>query len=226
MLIEIILILLIILLPIIAQAKVKLSYKRYSKINNSKNLSGKEVARMILDRNGLNNVTIGKISGTLTDHYTPSRKNIDLSNEIYNGKSIAAVAVAAHECGHAIQDNEAYSFLKFRTNLVPLVNITSYISPILIAIGFGSQIAGVATLGIAFLFVALLFQLVTLPVEFNASTRGKKQLEELGLIEKSDKKGAKSVLKAAALTYVAGFLSTAFQIARFLIMSGIRKRDY
>ncbi len=225
MLIEIILILLIILLPIIAQAKVKLSYKRYSKINNSKNLSGKEVARMILDRNGLNNVTVGKISGTLTDHYTPSRKNIDLSEEIYSGKSIAAVAVAAHECGHAIQDKEAYSFLKFRTNLVPLVNITSYISPILIAIGFGSQIAGVATLGIAFLFVALLFQLVTLPVEFNASTRGKKQLEELGLIEKSDKKGAKSVLKAAALTYVAGFLSTAFQIARFLIMSGIRKRD-
>ncbi len=225
MLIEIILILLIILLPIIAQAKVKLSYKRYSKINNSKNLSGKEVARMILDRNGLNNVTVGKISGTLTDHYTPSRKNIDLSEEIYSGKSIAAVAVAAHECGHAIQDKEAYSFLKFRTNLVPLVNITSYISPILIAIGFGSQIAGIATLGIAFLFVALLFQLVTLPVEFNASTRGKKQLEELGLIEKSDKKGAKSVLKAAALTYVAGFLSTAFQIARFLIMSGIRKRD-
>ena len=225
MLIEIILILLIILLPIIAQAKVKLSYKRYSKINNSKNLSGKEVARMILDRNGLNNVTVGKISGTLTDQYTPSRKNIDLSEEIYSGKSIAAVAVAAHECGHAIQDKEAYSFLKFRTNLVPLVNITSYISPILIAIGFGSQIAGIATLGIAFLFVALLFQLVTLPVEFNASTRGKKQLEELGLIEKSDKKGAKSVLKAAALTYVAGFLSTAFQIARFLIMSGIRKRD-
>lgn len=225
MLIEIILILLIILLPIIAQAKVKLSYKRYSKINNSKNLSGKEVARMILDRNGLNNVTVGKISGTLTDHYTPSRKNIDLSEEIYSGKSIAAVAVAAHECGHAIQDKEAYSFLKFRTNLVPLVNITSYISPILIAIGFGSQIAGIATLGIAFLFVGLLFQLVTLPVEFNASTRGKKQLEELGLIEKSDKKGAKSVLKAAALTYVAGFLSTAFQIARFLIMSGIRKRD-
>ena len=225
MLIEIILILLIILLPIIAQAKVKLSYKRYSKINNSKNLSGKEVARMILDRNGLNNVTVGKISGTLTDHYTPSRKNIDLSEEIYSGKSIAAVAVAAHECGHAIQDKEAYSFLKFRTNLVPLVNITSYISPILIAIGFGSQIAGIATIGIAFLFVALLFQLVTLPVEFNASTRGKKQLEELGLIEKSDKKGAKSVLKAAALTYVAGFLSTAFQIARFLIMSGIRKRD-
>ena len=225
MLIEIILILLIILLPIIAQAKVKLSYKRYSKINNSKNLSGKEVERMILDRNGLNNVTVGKISGTLTDHYTPSRKNIDLSEEIYSGKSIAAVAVAAHECGHAIQDKEAYSFLKFRTNLVPLVNITSYISPILIAIGFGSQIAGIATLGIAFLFVALLFQLVTLPVEFNASTRGKKQLEELGLIEKSDKKGAKSVLKAAALTYVAGFLSTAFQIARFLIMSGIRKRD-
>ena len=225
MLIEIILILLIILLPIIAQAKVKLSYKRYSKINNSKNLSGKEVARMILDRNGLNNVTVGKISGTLTDHYTPSRKNIDLSEEIYSGKSIAAVAVAAHECGHAIQDKEAYSFLKFRTNLVPLVNITSYISPILIAIGFGSQIAGIATLGIAFLFVGLLFQLVTLPVEFNASTRGKKQLEELSLIEKSDKKGAKSVLKAAALTYVAGFLSTAFQIARFLIMSGIRKRD-
>lgn len=225
MFIEYILIALIILLPTIAQAKVSSAYKSYSKVNNSKNLTGKEVAKMILDKNGLNNVTIGKVAGNLTDHYNSSKKNINLSEGIYSGNSISSVAVAAHECGHAIQDKEAYSFLKFRTALVPIVNITSRISSILIIIGFTSQLLNIVTIGIALLCVGLLFQLVTLPVEFDASKRGKKQLQDLGLVEEKDKKGANAVLKAAALTYVAGFLSTALQIIRLVLISGIRRKE-
>ena len=219
MLIEIILIGLIILLPIIAQGAITSSYNKYSKVPNSRNLSGKEVARMILDRNGLKNVTIGQISGNLTDHYNPSKKNINLSESIYSGKSISSVSVAAHECGHAIQDKEAYSFLRFRTALVPVVNFTSRIASILLIVGFAAEILNIVYIGIALLCIGLLFQFITLPVEFDASRRGKKQLKELGLIEKKDVNGASKVLKAAAFTYVAGFLSTALQILRLVLIS-------
>ena len=219
MLIEIILIGLIVLLPIIAQSAITSSYNKYSKVPNSRNLSGKEVARMILDRNGLNNVTIGQISGNLTDHYNPSKKNINLSESIYSGKSISSVSVAAHECGHAIQDKESYSFLRFRTALVPVVNFTSRIASILLIVGFAAEILNVVYIGIALLCIGLLFQFITLPVEFDASRRGKKQLQALGLIEKKDVSGANKVLKAAAFTYVAGFLSTALQILRLVLIS-------
>ena len=219
MLIEIILIGLIVLLPIIAQSAITSSYNKYSKVPNSRNLSGKEVARMILDRNGLNNVTIGQISGNLTDHYNPSKKNINLSESIYSGKSISSVSVAAHECGHAIQDKESYSFLRFRTALVPVVNFTSRIASILLSVGFAAEILNVVYIGIALLCIGLLFQFITLPVEFDASRRGKKQLQALGLIEKKDVSGANKVLKAAAFTYVAGFLSTALQILRLVLIS-------
>ena len=219
MLIELVLIALIVFLPLIAQSNITSTYNKYSKISNSKKLSGKDVARMILDRNGLHNVTIGEISGNLTDHYDPRNKNIRLSQNIYNGTSIASVSVAAHECGHAIQDKESYSFLRFRTALVPIVNFTSRISSILIIIGFASELLNLVKRGILLLCIGLLFQLVTLPVEFNASNRGKKQLQELGLIDKSDINGSNKVLKAAAYTYVAGFLSTALQILRLVLIS-------
>ncbi len=219
MLIELVLIALIVFLPLIAQSNITSTYNKYSKISNSKKLSGKDVARMILDRNGLHNVTIGEISGNLTDHYDPRNKNIRLSQNIYNGTSIASVSVAAHECGHAIQDKESYSFLRFRTALVPIVNFTSRISSILIIIGFASELLNLVKIGILLLCIGLLFQLVTLPVEFNASNRGKKQLQELGLIDKSDINGSNKVLKAAAYTYVAGFLSTALQILRLVLIS-------
>ena len=219
MLVELILIGLIVLLPIIAQAKITSAYNKYSKIPNSKNLSGKEVARRILDKNGLKHISIGEISGNLTDHYNPSRKHINLSENIYSGKSISSVSVAAHECGHAIQDKEAYSFLRFRTAMVPIVNFTSRIASIMLIIGFAAQILNVVYIGIALLCVGLLFQFITLPVEFDASRRGKKELQELGLIEKKEITGTKKVLKAAALTYVAGFLSTALQILRLFLIS-------
>ena len=158
MLIELVLIALIVFLPLIAQSNITSTYNKYSKISNSKKLSGKDVARMILDRNGLHNVTIGEISGNLTDHYDPRNKNIRLSQNIYNGTSIASVSVAAHECGHAIQDKESYSFLRFRTALVPIVNFTSRISSILIIIGFASELLNLVKIGILLLCIGLLFQ--------------------------------------------------------------------
>ena len=220
---DILLIIIIILLPILAQLKIKSAYNKYSKIDNSCNMSGKEVARMILDRNGLNNVTINKVSGELTDHYDPKHKNIYLSSDIFENRTISSCAVAAHECGHAIQDKEAYLFLRFRSSLVPVVNFTSRIASIFLIIGFISELLDIVYIGIALLCVGLLFQLVTLPVEFNASYRAKKQLQECGLVTNTDINGTKKVLHAAALTYVAGFLATALQILRLVLLT--RRRN-
>ena len=221
--IDIILILLVVLLPVIAQLKVKSAYNKYSKVENSGNLTGKDVARMILDKNGLENVTISQISGDLTDHYSPKEKHINLSTKIYNDTSIASLAVAAHECGHAIQDKENYGFLRFRSAMVPVVNITSRIASIFILIGFISQIFDLLTIGILLLMVGLVFQFITLPVEFDASNRARLQLQSCGLITDTDIKGTKKVLSAAALTYVAGFLATALQILRLVLISRNRR---
>jgi Zn-dependent membrane protease YugP len=222
-LIEIVLIIIIIFLPLIAQIKVKSSYKKYSKIKCNKDLKGKDVARMILDRNGLNNISIEEISGTLSDHYNPKSKSISLSTSIYEDNSISSFAVAAHECGHAIQDKEAYSYFNLRSSLVPIVNVTSKISSIFIIIGFVSEYVNLIDIGIILLCCGLFFQLVTLPVEFNASNRAKVQLQELGLISKSETTGIKKVLFAAALTYVAGFLSQALQVLRLILISRRRR---
>ena len=216
---DLVIIAVIIILPIIAQAKVKSAYNKYSKVENSAHLTGAKVARQILDRNGLSNVSIGKISGSLTDHYDPKQKHINLSESIYEDSSISSIAVAAHECGHAIQDKEAYAFLRFRSSMVPVVNFTSRIASIFLVIGFVSELMGIVYVGIALLGVGLLFQVVTLPVEFDASNRAKKQLQECGLIETQDVKGTNKVLKAAALTYVASFLATALQILRLILVS-------
>lgn len=216
---DIILILLIILIPLIAQGKITSTYNKYSKIDNSVNLTGEQVARKILDRNGLRNVTIGRVSGNLTDHYDPRNKNVNLSDGIYSNKSIASVSVAAHECGHAIQHKEAYSFLTFRTKLVPIVNFTSRFATIFIFLGFVSQLLDIVYVGIFLMSFGLLFQLITLPVEFDASRRGKEELKKLGLIADKDVKGTKKVLHAAAMTYVAGFLASALQILRLVLIS-------
>ncbi len=213
------LILIAAILPMIASSKVTSAYNKNAKVQASCNLTGKEVARKILDKNGLQNVTISEISGNLTDHYDPTKKHINLSSSIFEDTSISSISVAAHECGHAIQDKESYSFLKFRSSLVPVVNFTSRIATIFLAIGLFSQISGLFTLGILLLCGGLLFQLVTLPVEFDASRRAKIQLQELGLVTKKDMNGTKEVLNAAALTYVAGFLSTALQIFRLILIN-------
>lgn len=220
---DVILMLIIIVLPLYANIKINSTYSKYSKKQNSGKLTGKEVAEKILEMNELSNVKVGRINGSLTDHYDPRNKTISLSDGIYNSDSISACAVAAHEVGHAIQDKERYSMLVFRSKLVPVVNFTSRLSSILVFSGFIFDLFNFITIGAILLTVGLFFQLITLPVEFDASKRAKEELQKCGLIEKQDTKGATKVLKAAAFTYVAGFLASALQIARLLLIN--RNRD-
>ena len=219
---DLIIVLIILIVPIIAQSNVTSTYNRYSKQECSADMTGKEVAERLLRINGLDNVKVLPVDGTLTDHYNPKNETVNLSRNIYSGNSISAVAVAAHECGHAIQDKEAYSFLRFRSAMVPVVNFTSRICTILIFLGFILEYANLFYLGILLMSVGLLFQLITLPVEFNASARAKKQLNENGIITKKDKSGIEKVLRAAALTYVANFLAVALQILRLVLLSNRR----
>lgn len=221
---DFLLILLIILIPLVAQLSIKSSYSRYSSIENDKELTGKEVARMILDKNGLNNIEIYETSGELTDYYDPRKKKVVLSSNIYRGKSISSAAVAAHEVGHAIQDKEGYFFLRFRSFLVPIVNFTSHISSLFIIIGFAASAFDFIDIGIILLLVGLLFQLITLPVEFNASSKAKEQLKDIGLYSKKNINGTNSVLNAAAFTYVAGFLAEALQILRLILINRDNRR--
>ena len=215
--------LIIIFLPIIAQLKIKGTYNKYMKVKNESELTGAEAAKMILKKNGLSNVNVYETSGTLTDYYDPRKKMVVLSSDIYNSKSVSSVAVAAHECGHAIQDKENYKFLRFRSALVPIVNFTSRIASIFIIFGFIFEALDLLDVGIICLLVGLLFQLVTLPVEFNASARAKDQLEICGIVSNKEKSGVKQVLSAAAFTYVAGFIAEALQIVRLVLIS--RNRD-
>ena len=220
---ELVLILIILIFPLIAQFQVNHNYKKYAKIKNNVGMTGREVAQKILERNGISYVKINKTYGFLTDHYNPKTKMINLSEEIYESNSISAIAVAAHECGHAIQDKEAYSFLRFRSAMVPTVNLTSKVSYIIVLLGFLFSSGKLLYIGMLLMTVSLLFQIITLPVEFNASARAKKQLEQLGFAHKQDKKGINKVLKAAALTYVASFVASAAQILRLFLLSRNRR---
>lgn len=215
---DFILICFILIVPLIADIKVKNNYNKYSKQNNSLGLTGKEVARRILDNNGLNYIDIVPTKGSLTDHYNPITKKISLSSSSYDSKSIAAAAIAAHEVGHAIQDKESYSFLKFRNKMVPFVNFTSRAASILIILSIFLNLIEMLDAAIILLFVGLLFQLITLPVEFDASNRAQDQLKNCGLLDKNDNKGTRKVLKAAAFTYVASFLAMAVQILRLVLI--------
>ncbi len=216
--VDIILVFIVLFVPLIADIKVRSNYSKYSKEKNSLNLSGKEVARRILDNNGLNYIDIVPTKGHLTDHYNPITKKISLSESSYDSKSIAGAAIAAHEVGHAIQDKECYSFLRFRNKMVPFVNFTSRVASILIILSFVFHILDMLDAGIILLLVGLFFQLITLPVEFDASKRAKEQLKNCGLLNKKDTRGTKKVLSAAAFTYVASFLAMAVQILRLLLI--------
>lgn len=222
MVLDIILIAAIITIPLIAQGLIMSSYNKYGAIDNAKKISGFEVARKILDANGLNKIDIVTTSGTLSDHYDPKRKVVRLSEDIFNGESIASMAVAAHECGHAIQDKEAYSLLRIRSLLVPAVNVGTGLSYIIIVIGFAFQLLNLVYIGIALTALGLLFQLVTLPVEINASKRAGIQIRKLGLAELEDQSGTKKVLTAAAMTYLAGVVASALQILRLVLIFGRR----
>ena len=212
-------------ITMLAQALVTGRYNKYKEISSSGKTTGKEIARKILDANGLEKVKVQQVQGELTDHYDPTNKTVNLSTRIYNESSIASVAVAAHECGHAIQDKVGYNFLSIRHNMVPTVNICSKLGYLVIFIGLFAGFFNIAMIGLILLGAILVFQLVTLPVEFNASSRAKKQLKELGLVNQTDNDGVSDMLFSAALTYVAALASSILQILRLFLMITSRKRN-
>ena len=201
-----------------AQSFISSSYNKYKKVSNNKNISGSEVARIILDKNGLNDIHVVEVSGELTDHYDPTRKVVRLSSSIFHGNSIAAMAVAAHECGHAIQDKENYTFMRIRSSLVPVVNFVSYAGYFVTLFGLFIGVTGYLKVGIFMLLATILFQLVTLPVEFDASRRAKVQIDELSLAPNNELDAVKNMLFAAAMTYVASLVSSILNLLRLIIM--------
>lgn len=209
---------LILVIPIIAQIRINLAYSKYKKVKNDKGITGFEVARKILDSNGLEDIYVVETSGNLTDHYDPSRKVIKLSKDIFHGSSIAASSVAAHECGHAIQDKDGYIFMRIRSFLVPVVNLVSSLSWIVIFIGLIAEAFNIFIFGIGLISISLVFQLVTLPVEFDASKRANEELVKLKLVNKDESDGVKSMLEAAAMTYVASVLTSILEIIRLILI--------
>jgi Zn-dependent membrane protease YugP len=210
------------LITLIAQIFVNSSYKKYKKVNTKSGLQGFEVARRILDMNGLHNVDVVETKGELTDHYDPTRKVVRLSTDIFHGATVASSSVAAHECGHAVQDKEGYFFLRLRASLVPVVNISSKVGYFAIVIGLLFGALNLAWLGIFLELAILFFQLITLPVEFNASKRAAEFLKKEALIEAREQSGSKKMLNAAALTYVASVVATLLQVLRLVLMVSSR----
>lgn len=214
-----------VLIMALAQAKVSSAYSKYSKVYNSRGMTGREVAFEILQQNGLSYIQINEVHGHLTDHYNPGNRTLNLSSEIYNGKSVAALAVAAHECGHALQHKEGYKPLLMRNAIVPVCNISQHIGWIAIVVGLIFSNATIAWIGVILMSAMLLFQLITLPVEFDASARALSILNDRYLVS-YEYNDAKSMLTAAALTYVAGVLSTLLSLLRIvLIVSSSNRRD-
>ena len=214
-----------VILVLYAQIKINITYAKYRKIRNIKGIRGIEVARTILDANGLSQIDIYETNGNLTDHYDPTKKLIKLSSEIYDGTSIASIAVAAHECGHAIQDKQDYSFFKIRSALVPIVNFISYLGYFGLIVSLFAGVTGYLKLSIVILFATALFQLVTLPVELDASKRAKEQLINLGLINTEEEHGIRKVLSAAAMTYIASLVSSILNLLRLILIFSSRERD-
>ena len=201
-----------------AQHRVKSTFARNLEVGVASGMTGAQVARRILDANGLNDVPVEQAQGSLTDHYDPRSRSVHLSEPVYNGVSVASTAVGAHEVGHAVQHASAYAFFRFRSAMFPAVQFASNIWVLFL---FGGLILGVlqlAYLGVALFAIAVLFQLVTLPVEFDASRRAKQQLVDLGLVASNESAGVQSTLKAAAWTYVAGALASVAMLLYYLSM--------
>ena len=213
------------LLSMAASVRVKSTFAIYSRVRSASGLTGAEAARRILRMAGITDVTVVPISGSLTDHYDPRNKQLALSQDVYDRTSVAAIGVAAHECGHAIQDAQNYVPLNLRSAIVPVANIGSTLSWPLFLAGLILSIRPLLTLGILLFSFAVLFQLVTLPVEFNASSRALRMLGSSGMLGTDEVKGAKKVLTAAALTYVAALASSILQLLRLIILAGGRDRD-
>ena len=217
---------------IYAQMKVKSAFKKYSKMANSQHITGVEAARKLLQANGLNNVKVEGVKGKLGDHYDPRKKVLRLSPEVANKSSVASLGIVAHEVGHAIQDKTGYAFLRFRTSLVPAASLGSNLGFIFVILGFviymfsrDSEFAPMVVLaGIILFAMAVLFSLVTLPVEYNASTRARQMLRSTGMVSVQEYNAASAVLSAAALTYVAAMLQAVAQLFYFVMMfMGMRR---
>lgn len=208
-----------------ASANVNLTFQRYSNLRNSRGMTGAEVAAQILREAGLGNIPVERVRGNLTDHYDPRNKVLRLSDSVYDSTSVAAVGVAAHECGHAIQDQVNYVPIRLRNMIVPVVNLGSKLSWPVIFLGIIFSAVNLLQLGIILFSFTLIFQVVTLPVEFNASGRALKILENRGLLHGDEMRGARKVLGAAAMTYVTATVSTLLQLLRLVLLFGRRSSD-
>ncbi|ELS32618.1 MULTISPECIES: zinc metallopeptidase [Pseudanabaena] len=210
-----------------AQQRVKSTYEKYADIQSSLGMTGAQVAKTILQRMDIHNVTVERIDGELTDHYDPSAKAVRLSESVYASSSLAAAAIAAHECGHVLQDVRGYQFMNIRASLVPVANIGANFGPLMVMAGLfltslGSLSVVFINVGIALFAGAILFHIVTLPVEFDASSRALKLIDELGILQGNENRGARSVLNAAAWTYVATAIYAALQLVQLLLIKGDR----
>ena len=212
-------------LSMAASAKMKSTFSRYSRVGSASGISGAETAYRILQSQGLYDVQVQHVAGTLTDHYDPRSKTVNLSDAVYGSTSLAAVGVAAHECGHAVQHATGYQMLSLRTAMVPVVSIGTQLSwpMILFGVMFGGS--SLVSIGILLFSLGVAFQLVTLPVEFDASSRALKLLESNGILGSMEVDGARNVLGAAALTYVAAAAGSLLQLLRLLMIFGGRRRD-
>ena len=213
------------LITLLAQMYVERTYYHYSRISSYSGYSGHEIARKILDQNGLYDVGVYEVRGKLSDHYDPSRRQVNLSSEVYHGKTISAVAIAAHECGHALQHKEGYRSLLIRNQLIPVFNFSQNIGWVVLMIGFLFDAMNIALLGVIILSLMLVFQLLTLPIEFNASKRAIHFLQN-NYVSNEELVGSKKMLIAAALTYVASVAASVLSILRlFLIVLPRDRRD-
>ena len=210
-----------------AQYRVKATYEKYAEIQSSLGMTGAQVAKTILQRMGIHDVTIEQVEGQLTDHYDPSAQAVRLSESVYASSSLAAAAIAAHECGHVLQDERGYQFMNIRASLVPVANIGANFGPLIVMAGlFLTSLGSLSTvfinIGIILFAGAILFHIVTLPVEFDASSRALRLIDELGILQGEESGGARSVLNAAAWTYVATAIYAALQLVQLLVMRGDR----
>ncbi|MEF9954028.1 MAG: zinc metallopeptidase [Clostridium sp.] len=223
----IILVLIGVALSMWASARVNSTFSKYSKVRSMTGMTGADAAKKLLNSQGIYDVTVRKVAGNLTDHYDPRTKTVNLSESVYDSTSVSAIGVAAHECGHAMQDNTEYVPLKLRGAIIPVVNIGAQISWPIILLGVFIAGAGspLVQLGILFFSLSVLFQLITLPVEFNASARAVKLLGETGILQGEEVGETKKVLGAAALTYVAAAAGSILQLLRLLILFGGRRDD-
>ena len=221
-----VLIILAFLISALVSAKMNATFSKYSKVRSYCGMTGAQAAQRILSSAGIYDVRIEHVSGKLTDHYDPSNKVLRLSDAVYGNTSIAAIGVAAHECGHAVQHARNYVLLSVRSAIVPVANFGSQLSWPLFLAGLIFSFRPLLMIGILLFCAALLFQIVTLPVEFNASARALRMLDETGIMGRQEIRGTKKVLRAAAMTYVAAVIGSLLQLLRLLILSGaFRKRD-